>query len=70
MFLYTKSLTLYVSRILHENFEFGVYIQEAWNFELRDVIILKIQTPRKKQDDLRSVFIYKKSRHFALHGCY
>ena len=46
--------------IFHDFFEIGIYIQKAWHFELRDVLFTKSQTLRKKQDNLRYVFIYKK----------
>ena len=49
----------------HENFEVGIYIQKAWYFAVREVFIYKIQTLRKKQDNLRYV-LYTKIRTLCI----
>ena len=58
LFIYKKQDTLSFA-IFHENVEVGIYIQKASHFALGEFLYGKTSTLRKKQDNLRYVFIYK-----------
>ena len=61
-FLLTKSQTLYVTRFFMNFLKLAfMHIQKAWYFALHDVIYTKSLKLRKKQDNLRHVFLYTES---------
>ena len=61
-FLFTKIHTLYLTQFFHEFLKLAfVYIKKAWHFSFCDVLYRKIHTLRKKQDNLRYVFLCTKS---------
>ena len=62
----TISVTFYIKKrytlshvIFHEIFEVGIYIQKHETLRYVTFLYSKSQTLRKKQDNLRYVFIYK-----------
>ena len=58
VFIYKKDHT-FIFSIFDANFQFGIYIQKLWHFVLCDLFYTESMTLRKKQDNLRYVFIYK-----------